>query len=622
MSLLQASNISKRFGVVELFSNLTFSVNERERVALIGANGSGKTTLLKIVIGEEEPSYNGEDKKAGVVTLMRDKTLGYLSQHVISNLDNSLIEEVKDVFKREIQLNEDFTRITHELSLDVHNEKLMEKYEQLLAEMETLNAFDYLYQIKAILSHFGFSESDYERQIASFSGGERTKISFAKLILTKPDLLILDEPTNHLDVSTIEWLTKYLNTYQGAVLFVSHDRYFIDDVATRILELENNTLTSYTGNYEQYVIEKKNNAELLLRQYKIQQKEIAKLEWFIKFYMPKPRFASRAKDRQKKLAKIERISIPKTSNNKLKLHLETPLKNRKKLALFSEISLGYSQTLVEPFSFYLFSGDKFAVMGDNGTGKSTLLKAILGEVELMSGAIEFARKFKIGYLKQSDFDFGTSLTPYEVISQIRPMMGRTEVRSHLGRFGFYEDEVFKAISNLSGGELMRLNLAKLVLSDYELLLLDEPTNNLDILTRDALIDALKDYQGALIIVSHDRHLVNQVCDHIIYFHQGEALLVEGDYSDVKEQLIDKEEIVEEVKPAVVVPQKKKMTNNARVKLQSEIAAFEARLNEIHLLMTKDENYDNYQLHNELEIEQKAIESKLLVLLETLEQDNQ
>ena len=621
MSILTGSNLTKRFGVVELFSNLTFSVNDKERVALIGANGTGKTTLLKMLIGEETCSENGEDKKPGQVIVARDKNIGYLSQKVIRNVDNTLMEEVMTVFERHIALNEQFLLVSEQMSHEPDNPKLGERYDRLLLEMQDIGAFEYLYQIKTILTQFGFSHQDYERQISSFSGGERTKISFAKLILTRPDLLILDEPTNHLDVSTIEWLTKYLNAYPGAVLFVSHDRYFIDDVATRILELENNTLTSYTGNYEQYVNEKKNNAELLLRQFKIQQKEIAKLEWFIKFYKPKPRFTSRAKDREKKLAKIERISLPKTSGPKIKLALASPLKAKKKLMYFHDISLGYDHVLVDPFSFYLYSDHKIAVMGDNGTGKSTFLKAILGEVELKEGEIELFRKLNIGYLKQNDFDFNPSDTPYHVINTLRPMMGRTAVRSHLGRFGFYEDDVFKSVSALSGGELMRLNLARLVLQDYELLLLDEPTNNLDIITKDALIDALMDYKGALIIVSHDRYLVNEVCNYILYFHNQDALLVEGDYQDLKEQLIDEPEPVAE-KKETKTRSKTKLTNNARNKLLDEQQQIELRLKVIHEQEKLEAVYLDFPLLEALSLEKEDLEGRLLDILLQLEKDDE
>lgn len=619
MSILTASNLTKRFGVVELFSNLTFSINEKERVALIGANGSGKTTLLKMLIGEEECSENGEDKKRGQVILGKEKTIGYLSQKVISNVENTLYEEIIDVFAYQIELNEQFIKVTEQLSENADNPKIAERYDRLLLEMQEVGAFEYLYQIKAILTRFGFAETEYNRKISSFSGGERTKISFAKLILSRPDLLILDEPTNHLDVSTIEWLTKFLNSYQGAILFVSHDRYFIDDVATRILELENNALTSYTGNYEQYVTEKKNNAELLLRQFKIQQKEIAKIEWFIKFYKPKPRFASRAKDREKKLAKIERISLPKTQKTKIKLELGSPLKARKKLIYFDDISLGYDQVLIDPFSFYLYSDHKIAVMGDNGTGKSTFLKAICGETSLKEGKIEFFRKLNIGYLKQNDFDFNPLDTPYRVINTLRPMMGRTAVRSHLGRFGFYEDDVFKSVSSLSGGELMRLNLARLVLEDYELLLLDEPTNNLDIITKDALIDALKEYKGALLIVSHDRYLVNEVCNHILYFHHGDALLVDGDYQDLKEQLIDEPEVKEE-KRIVKEKPKTKINNYALKRLEEEQQSIETRLVEIYELEKVESVYMDYEHLDRLHNEKTILEHRLLEILQTFESE--
>lgn len=620
MSILVGSNLTKRFGVFELFSNLTITVNEHERVALIGANGTGKTTLLKMLIGEEECSYNGEDKKPGTISITKGKTIGYLSQKVIVNVENTLHEEILSVFAKEIALNKEFESLTQALANDPHDQKIIEKYDRVLEEMQQIGAFDYLYQIKSILTKFGFTDIDFDRPISSFSGGERTKISFAKLILTKPDLLILDEPTNHLDISTIEWLTKYLLSYPGAILFVSHDRYFIDDVATRIIELENNQLKSYTGNYEQYVVEKKNNADLLIRQYKIQQKEIAKLEWFIKYYMPKPRFASRAKDRERKLARIQRISLPKESTNKLKLHLDTPLKEKKKLMYFDDISLGYEDVLIDPFSFYLYSDDRIAIMGDNGTGKSTFLKSIIGEKELLHGTIQEFRKMKIGYLRQNDFDFGNVQTPYELINNLRPMFGKTKVRSHLGSFGFYGDDVFKNILSLSGGELMRLNLAKLVLEDYELLLLDEPTNNLDMITKDAFVSALNEYKGAILVVTHDRSLVNEVCNKIIYFHNGEAIMVEGSYEDLKEQLIDEPEAKEtkQVKKAKA----QGLTNNARKKLEEELTTLEETFIKLTNESTLEEVYMNPSRMKEIEESLTYIDTRILEVLDILDKDSE
>ncbi len=617
MSILVASNLTKRFGVFELFSNLTLTINAGERVALIGANGTGKTTLLKLIIGEEKCSYNGEDKKPGTVSLAKDKRIGYLSQKVISNIENSLLEEVLTVFAYHIKLNQEFMLLTKQLASQPNDKKIINRYDSVLLEMEAIGAFDYLYQIKTILSKFGFTESDYQRKISSFSGGERTKISFAKLILNRPDLLILDEPTNHLDVSTIEWLTKYLLSYPGSILFVSHDRYFIDDVATRIVELENNQLTSYKGNYDQYVTMKKNNAEMLLRQFKVQQKQIEKLEWFIRFYKPKPRFASRAKDREKKLAKIERISLPRTSQAKLKMKIETPLRAKKKLLFLNQISLGYDNVLIDPFSFYLYSDDRIAIMGDNGTGKSTFLRAILGEVQLKEGTIETFRKLNIGYLKQNDFVFASGNNPYDVITNLRPLMSITLVRSHLGKFGFYGEDVFKAISSLSGGELMRLNLAKLVLEDYELLLLDEPTNNLDMLTKESLIEALNEYKGALLIVSHDRSLVNEVCNKILYFHHGDALMVEGDYEALKEQLIDEKPQASQT--ADKTTRRQGLTNNKKVKLEHELAKLVSEFDQVKKHELEEEYYMDSTKMALLAKRIEEIDARILEIMEILEQ---
>lgn len=535
MILLTAQNLVKEYDGEALFKPFTFSIDEGERIALIGQNGCGKTTLLKMLIGELEP-----DK--GLVSISKNTSIGYLSQNIISNLDNTLYEEAHSVFDhlkdKEKQLNE----LCQKIENNPQDSELLALYARKQNEFEQLEGYTYEYKIRMILNYFNFKEEDYHRPITTFSGGERMKLAFAKLLLLKPSILILDEPTNHIDISTIEWLETYLKTYQGSILFISHDRYFINAIANKILEMDNGSFEVYHGDYDKYCIEKKARFEQRLKQYQKDEKERKHLEWFINFYMPKPRFVSRAHDREKKLARLEanRIEKPIETKNKVHINLGGAVRKGKRLFEVKDLSIGYcaGQELVKDINFLFFGGDRLAVMGENGAGKTTFIKTLLGVLKPLHGHINRYDDFSIGYLPQDGLMIQSQKTIFEYFHDQFDELLPQDIFNLLGSFDFsYEDDQ-KIIDNLSGGEKMRVVLATLVIKKYDLLIMDEPTNHLDMMTKVELQNAIKRYKGSLILISHDRAFVDELADHLLYFENHKAYFYIGDYSHFKAEKLD------------------------------------------------------------------------------------
>ena len=593
---------------MNLFSNASFSLNETDRMAIVGANGTGKSTLLKMLVQQEDITPNLSDGTKGTIVFSKGTTVGYLSQDVIDSLDHTLREETLLVFQNLIEMEKRLKILSEEVATQPENQKKAEQYGKLLNEFEHLGGYEYNYRIAMMLSKFGFNEDVMDRPIRSFSGGERVKIAFAKLLLIEPDVLLLDEPTNHLDVSTIDWLENYLKNYHGAILFVSHDRYFINNIANKVLELENQVFTLYQGNFDQYLLQKQSRYEQMLKAYNLQQKEIEKINRFINFYKPKPRFTSRVKDREKKLSHMEKLSKPQEANKKINFHFEGQIRSDKKILYFDQCVVGYDKPLSSPFSFYLFGNDKLAIIGDNGTGKTTLLRSILKEIRLLSGEIKQLMPLKIGYIKQNDFDFITDETLVEYFIQQYPRMGERNIRNHLAKFAFTNDEVFKSLSVLSGGEKMRLLLAKIVLENYDVLILDEPTNHLDLLTRESLIFAMQEYEGCLIFVSHDRYFIDSIANKILYFSNSQSYFHEGNYETFKTQ------IGEINKQKTEINEKKNTTfsasglsNNQKEKLEKRLKQIEEKVTLLKQEQWKEENYMDYIKMQKLEAEIKELE---------------
>ena len=533
MYLLSATGILKEFQGEPLTSPLTFNIDENEKIALIGSNGCGKSTLIKMLIGELEP-----DK--GHVTLSKNCTIGYLSQSVISDLSHTLYEEAEEVFKPLMEEEKFLEDLCEKIAEDPSNTELLNTYSHREPLFREKDGYNFRYKIRLILNYFKFKEEDYNRPITSFSGGERMKIAFAKLLLLNPSLLILDEPTNHLDISTIEWLEEYLKSYKGAILFVSHDRYFINSLATRVLEIEKGKLESYSGNYDKYAAEKKVRYESQLKLYLKEEKQKQKLEWFIKFYMPKPRFVSRAHDREKKLARLEKTRVEKPTEVKNKVHIDVQGKLRvgKRVFETKELAVGYDKPLISDIEFSFFGGDKLAIMGDNGSGKTTFIKTLLGKIKPYSGKICFYDNFNIGYLPQDGLLIRSNKTVLDYFRDLFPLLTIQEVYNTLGAFDFSREDDEKIVDNLSGGEKMRLVLSTLVEQKYDILVLDEPTNHLDMMTKEELIEAIGKYKGSIIIISHDRSFVDNLCNCLLYFENNKAYYYQGDYSHFKVVMLD------------------------------------------------------------------------------------
>ena len=616
-TILSVQNLVFRYPTQDIFNDVSFNIFEGDRVAFVGSNGTGKTTLIKLILGKEEPTK-------GNIALARNINIGYLSQEVISSETNTLYEEAKLVFKDLMKLGEDLSRLETKLAQEPSNNALIEEYGKKQNYFTLHNGYDYEYMIDMILSKFGFSKEDYSRPINSFSGGEKTKMSFAKLLLRKPELLVLDEPTNHLDLSTIEWLESYLKTYEGTLIFVSHDRYFINALATKIYEIDNEKLDYYKGNYDFYIKEKQIRYENQLQAYNNQQKEIEKMKRFIEFYMPKPRFVNRAKDRVHKLEHMKMIDKPDGPEREIKILFKGDALEGKKIIGAEHLVIGYDKPLVNDVNFLVLGKDRLAIMGDNGTGKTTLLKYIMGSEKPLEGEIIRYRGLNIGYIDQHHFDIHGDKTITNWLLDEFPLMGEKGVYNHLGKFNFHDDDFFKTLDMLSGGEKMRLVLARIILKEYDLLLLDEPTNHLDLLTKQALIRALDNYEGTIIFVSHDRHFVDEIANKILYFTNKKSYFHDGSYKEFKELEANLFNLDNEVKEEPVkkeTPVKRTHTGASTSKLEEKIAKLEEKIKFWKEEEFKEENYTYPDKMEKLDEQiKKASEELELLTLEYLERN--
>lgn len=621
MILIQVQNAVKEYAGKALFKPVSFEVKTGDRCALIGPNGAGKSTLARMCAGLLQPD-------SGRIVIGRDTTVGYLSQEVISDESCTLFEEASGVFERNRILIDRIASICERMSASPEDSSLQRELDAAQTELDKLGGYDYEYRIRAILNMFGFSRQDWDRRISTFSGGEKTRAAFAKLLLLNPDLLILDEPTNHLDIVTIEWLEDYLRSYRGAVLFVSHDKAFINNLSDRILELENGNLSVYFGNYDSYALEKQHRYELALKEYSRQQEEMERIRRFITFYMPKPRFASRAHDREKKLARLESVALdkPRETRNRVHMDFRGEVSEDRRLMRLTDVSLGYpdsSRPLVTGLDYEIRGRDHIAVMGANGTGKTTLVKTILGEIEPLAGRVDRLTRLRIGYLQQDFLNIRDPRTIFDYFKDTFPLMGDQEIYDHLGKFAFsYQDDREKTLENLSGGEQMRVIMAKLCLENYDILILDEPTNHLDLMTKSELADALGDYRGTLIAVSHDRDFIDSIADRIIYLHGGRAYCRDGSFSDflqsdLKAIMVEEEKRVTEpsesssATPAAPVQEKPKRTSRYTVeKLMEKIAKKESDLAELKALCDSPEYYSDPNKLKDIEEKISALQAEI------------
>ena len=617
MSIITFTNVSKYFGSDLILDHVSFNINLKERVALIGNNGTGKTTIFKLILKELEPSLLPKEDKPGEISILSNLKIGYLDQNAITNIENKVYDELLLAFKETLE-------IENKINQFKNIEDNLEEYNKLIELFEKKHGYTYQNEIKDMISRFSFPESILEKQIKELSGGERMKIAFIKILLFNYDVLLLDEPTNHLDISTIEWLESFLSSFKGTLFFISHDSYFIDKLATKVIELENKKVTVYNVDYKHYQELKREKYESLLKQVKKEEVLIARYKRFIEFYKPKPRFVSRAKDREKKLAKLEknRAELPPNSKKQIKFTLEGGNISSRQLLEFENVEVGYDVPLNKPFSFLLYGQDHLAVLGDNGVGKTTLIKSIIKEIPLLKGKIKELRPIKYGYIKQNDFVFEENLTALEFLKKNHPLKTEKELRNILGNFLFSGDDVFKNVLNMSNGEKMRLILSSLSLNEYDILLLDEPTNHLDLMTKDSLIDSLLNFKGCLIFISHDRYFINRLANKVLYISKDITSFIDGDYDDLKKYLerlksikpLTMKEIEESLKKEI--PIKEKLSNNKINELKKELSEIEQELEDLDEKINDD--FTSYTEFDELNEKKDTLEERYLEILELLD----
>lgn len=585
MIILQGNKLERSFSGDVLFQNISLQVDERDRIALVGPNGAGKSTLLKLLVGEETPT-------SGEVNTKKDLTLSYLAQNSRFESDQTIYEEMLKVFealrqdeKRLRQMEMDMATVSGQVLT-----RLMTDYDLLTEHFRQQGGFTYESDIKAILNGFKFDESMWQMTIAELSGGQNTRLALAKMLLEKPELLVLDEPTNHLDIETIAWLENYLANYQGALIIVSHDRYFLDKVATVTLDLTPNGLDRYSGNYSRFMALKAEKLVAEEKQFDKQQKEIAKLEDFVQKNIVRASTTKRAQARRKQLEKIERLDKP-TGGRKsahMTFHAEKPSGNV--VLRVEEAAIGYGdQVLSEPINVDINKLDAIAVVGPNGIGKSTLIKSIIGQLPLLKGQLKYGANVETGYYDQTQSHLTSSNTVLEGLWQDFSTTPEVDIRNRLGAFLFSGDDVKKSVAMLSGGEKARLLLAKLSMENNNFLVLDEPTNHLDIDSKEVLENALIDFDGTLLFVSHDRYFINRLATKVLEITENGSTLYLGDYDYYLEKKAELEELarlaagetVEETKEASATDyQLQKANQKERRRLTRRYEEIEARLETI------------------------------------------
>lgn len=557
MIILQANKIERSFAGEVLFDNISLQVDERDRIALVGKNGAGKSTLLKILVGEEEPTSGEINKK-------RDLSLSYLAQDSRFESSNTIYDEMLHVFddlrKTEKTLRQMELAMGEKTGADL--EKLMQDYDRLSEEFRQAGGFTYEADIRAILNGFKFDESMWQMKIEELSGGQNTRLALAKMLLEKPNLLVLDEPTNHLDIETIAWLENYLVNYSGALLIVSHDRYFLDKVATITLDLTKHSLDRYVGNYSSFVEQKEQKLMTEAKNYEKQQKEIAALEDFVNRNLVRASTTKRAQSRRKQLEKMERLDKPEAGTKSAHMTFHSDKTSGNVVLTVEEAAVGYDdQILSEPINMDIRKMNAVAIVGPNGIGKSTLIKSIVGQIPFIKGEARFGANVEVGYYDQTQ----SKLTPHNsVLDELWndfKLTPEVEIRNRLGAFLFSGDDVKKTVGMLSGGERARLLLAKLSMENNNFLILDEPTNHLDIDSKEVLENALIDFDGTLLFVSHDRYFINRVATQVLELSEEGSTLYLGDYDYYLEKKAELEALAAAQAEALPVSFTEEVTSN-------------------------------------------------------------
>ncbi|MFS9093508.1 ABC-F family ATP-binding cassette domain-containing protein [Streptococcus timonensis] len=597
MIILQANKIERSFAGEVLFDNINLQVDERDRIALVGKNGAGKSTLLKILVGEEEPTTGEINKK-------KDISLSYLAQDSRFESENTIYDEMLHVFddlrSTEKQLRQMELEMGEKTGADLQN--LMSNYDRLSENFRQDGGFTYEADIRSILNGFKFDESMWQMRIAELSGGQNTRLALAKMLLERPNLLVLDEPTNHLDIETIAWLENYLVNYSGALIIVSHDRYFLDKVATITLDLTKHSLDRYVGNYSSFVEQKEQKLLTEAKNYEKQQKEIAALEDFVNRNLVRASTTKRAQSRRKQLEKMERLDKPEAGKKSANMTFNSDKVSGNVVLTVGNAAIGYDgEILSEPINLDLRKMNAVAVVGPNGIGKTTFIKSIVGQIPFIKGEIRFGANVEVGYYDQTQSKLTPSNTVLDELWNDFKLTPEVEIRNRLGAFLFSGDDVKKSVGMLSGGEKARLLLAKLSMENNNFLILDEPTNHLDIDSKEVLENALIDFDGTLLFVSHDRYFINRVATHVLELSENGSTLYLGDYDyyvEKKAELATSKEVKLEA-----INQEKESSSLNDYQAQKETQK------ELRKLMKQVENLETEI--EELETQAQAISEQML-----------
>ena len=627
MIIAQAQDLEQRFGGNTIFSNISFSVPDNARIGLVGPNGAGKTTLLKIMTGQQEPT-------SGQFTINKGLNVGYIAQENALDEDKTIWDEMLTVFDNLIEKNKRITKMQEQIAEHPEDEDLLKHYDQLAYDFEQEGGFTYQAEIKSILNGFNFKENTWQKVIGTLSGGEKTRLAFVKLLLQKPPVLLLDEPTNYLDLDTLDWLEAFLKNYQGAIITVSHDQYFLDHLANQIFELNFGKLTTFKGNYSQYVKER----ELMNNQqeaaYEKQQEKIKKEEEFIQKNLVRASTTKRAQSRRKALVKMERIKPPK-HKQKVRINFTSDRPSGKEVLIAKDLTIGYpDKTMVSDIDFQVNKNDRVAIIGPNGIGKSTLLKTIMKKLEPKDGSIKYGASLDIGYYDQELQSLDPSKTVLDTIWDRHKTMPEKDVRSILASFLFTAEDIDKTVGQLSGGQKARLTLTVLSLEKDNFLLMDEPTNHLDIEAKEVLEQSLDNYDGTLLFVSHDRYFINELANKIISVRDGHAKIYNGNYSYYLDEKAKQAAAVQEAKAEQTESttsanqnqgklsyQEQKARDSQKRKLERAVSDAEARIekleNEEQEIQTEMANPDIAASFEKL----GPLQEKLSAVQEQLDQAN-
>ena len=627
MIIAQAQDLEQRFGGNTIFSNISFSVPDNARIGLVGPNGAGKTTLLKIMTGQQEPT-------SGQFTINKGLKVGYIAQENALDEDKTIWDEMLTVFDNLIEKNKRITKMQEQIAEHPEDEDLLKRYDQLAYDFEQEGGFTYQAEIKSILNGFNFKENTWQKVIRTLSGGEKTRLAFVKLLLQKPPVLLLDEPTNYLDLDTLDWLEAFLKNYQGAIITVSHDQYFLDHLANQIFELNFGKLITFKGNYSQYVKER----ELMNNQqeaaYEKQQEKIKKEEEFIQKNLVRASTTKRAQSRRKALDKMERIKPPK-HKQKVRINFTSDRPSGKEVLIAKDLTIGYpDKTMVSDIDFQVNKNDRVAIIGPNGIGKSTLLKTIMKKLEPKDGSIKYGASLDIGYYDQELQSLDPSKTVLDTIWDRHKTMPEKDVRSILASFLFTAEDIDKTVGQLSGGQKARLTLTVLSLEKDNFLLMDEPTNHLDIEAKEVLEQALDNYDGTLLFVSHDRYFINELANKIISVRDGHAKIYNGNYSYYLDEKAKQAAAVQEAKAEQTESttsanqnkgklsyQEQKARDSQKRKLERAVSDAEARIekleNEEQEIQTEMANPDIAASFEKL----GPLQEKLSAVQEQLDQAN-